>query len=172
MLQTQTRERACPTYAFFALCPLANAQAAAFAIGLEKALTRREILVLYLNTARFDDAVFGAEAAAKHYFDKPAKSLTVNESALLALELVDPAHVDPKQPDEATVARRDELVAKIRGTARDAGEKRTEGKKSSSTKKQTDAKDDAPAQGPATETAAPEPATTESATPGESSGGY
>ncbi|MCM2315431.1 MAG: protein kinase, partial [Thermoanaerobaculia bacterium] len=104
--------------------PLADAQAVAFAYGLEKKLTRREILVLYLNTARFGEAVFGVEAAAKYYFDKPVKSLSVNEAALLALELVDPDGVDPKQPDEGTIVRRDDLVAKIRGD----GKKGSEGK--------------------------------------------
>lgn len=95
--------------------PLAMVQASAFAIGLEKALSRREILVLYLNTARFGENLFGVDAAARHFFGKSAKALTVNESALLALELVDPDRIDPKHPDEAAIVRRDALVEKIRG---------------------------------------------------------
>ncbi|MGK2855695.1 MAG: protein kinase domain-containing protein, partial [Thermoanaerobaculia bacterium] len=144
---------------------LANAQAMAFAVGLEKKLTRREILVLYLNTARFDEAVFGAEAAAKHYFDKPAKSLTVNEAALLALELVDPDRVDPKQPDDATAQRRDDLAAKIRGDAKKgAGEKGSEGRKSSSTSKSTSDKTEIAPAGDPEPQAKPE-TTAEPATP-------
>lgn len=142
--------------------PLANAQAVAFAYGLEKNLTRKEILVLYLNTAKFDEAVFGVEAAAKHYFDKPAKSLTVNEAALLALELVDPDRVDPKQPDDGTVAKRDDLVAKIRGDAKKGSdEKSSEGKKrSSSSKAKAEKTSEAPSSEPAPESA-PETPTAE-----------
>ena len=149
--------------------PLANAQAVAFAVGLEKKLTRREILVLYLNTARFDEAVFGVEAAAKHYFDKPAKSLTVNEAALLALELVDPDSVDPKQPDDGTVARRDDLVAKIRGDGKKGSEEKSpeEKKNSGSSKSRSEKTGETPSSEPAPkkapETTTAEPVATEPA---------
>jgi hypothetical protein len=109
--------------------PLAKVQASAFAIGLEKKLSRREILVLYLNTAPFAGNVFGVDAAAKHFFGKPAKALSVNESALLALALVDPDRIDPKNPGESTIVKRDALAEKIRGGkepgAKDAGEKKS-----------------------------------------------
>ena len=142
--------------------PLANAQAAAFAIGLEKKLTRKEILVLFLNTARFDEAVFGADSAARHYFGKPAKSLTVNEAALLALELVDPDRIDPKNPDAGTIARRNDLVQKIRGGAKSSDEKRSDGKGSSAKTKKSGSSDDAAApEKPAAETTASEPAAPE-----------
>jgi len=148
--------------------PLAKVQAWAFAIGLEKRLSRREILVLYLNTAPFADNVFGVDAAAKHFFGKPAETLTVNESALLALALVDPGRIDAKNPDESAIVRRDALAEKIRGGkepgAKEPGEKKggTSSKKKPAAGEAPAATDSgsAPAQQPAEQ-----PATTETSPP-------
>ncbi|VEI46019.1 monofunctional biosynthetic peptidoglycan transglycosylase [Actinobacillus equuli] len=47
-------------------------------------------LEVYLNIAEFGDGIFGVEAAAKHFFKKRAKDLTLQESALLAASLPNP----------------------------------------------------------------------------------
>ena len=54
------------------------------ALWLEHHLTKEEILVRYLNTAYFGAGVYGADAAAKRYFGKSAKELSLRESAMLA----------------------------------------------------------------------------------------
>jgi monofunctional biosynthetic peptidoglycan transglycosylase len=68
---------------------------AALAIDLERRLTKRRILELYLNIVQFGPGTFGAEAAARRYFDKPALFLTEAESAQLAAGLSRPSQWHP-----------------------------------------------------------------------------
>jgi monofunctional biosynthetic peptidoglycan transglycosylase len=65
---------------------------------------RREI-ELYLNVAQFGPGVFGAEAAARHYFRRSAKALTAEQSALLTATLPDPDGRDPAHPSAGMRAR-------------------------------------------------------------------
>jgi monofunctional biosynthetic peptidoglycan transglycosylase len=51
---------------------------------------KRRILEVYANIAEFGDGVYGAEAAARRYFGKPAAALTPAESARLAAVLPNP----------------------------------------------------------------------------------
>ncbi len=55
--------------------------------SLEKHLSKRRILELYLNVAEFGPATFGAEAASQRYFGKSASDLTQEEAAQLAASL-------------------------------------------------------------------------------------
>ena len=57
---------------------------------LERALSKRRILELYVNVAEWGDGIFGIEAAARHYFNKPASQLTTMEAARLAAVLPNP----------------------------------------------------------------------------------
>lgn len=57
---------------------------------LERDLSKDEILTLYLNIAEWGDGIYGAEAASRHYFGKPASDLDWTEAALLAGILPDP----------------------------------------------------------------------------------
>lgn len=61
-----------------------KAQEAWLAWQLENALSKDEILELYLNFNYFGGGAYGIEAAARRYFGKPASDLTLSESALLA----------------------------------------------------------------------------------------
>jgi len=51
---------------------------------LERALSKKRILEIYLNVVEWGDGVFGAEAAAGHYYGKPAARLNPPEAARLA----------------------------------------------------------------------------------------
>ena len=62
---------------------------------LERTLGKRRILELYLNVVELGPGVFGAEAAAQHYFSKPAAALTAGESAQLAASLPMPSRWHP-----------------------------------------------------------------------------
>ncbi|WP_256760650.1 transglycosylase domain-containing protein [Cohnella sp. WQ 127256] len=55
-----------------------------YAARLEQTYSKDEILELYLNQIYYGHGAYGAEAASKLYFNKPAKQLTLAESALLA----------------------------------------------------------------------------------------
>jgi monofunctional glycosyltransferase len=62
---------------------------------LERALPKRRILELYLDVAEFGPGVFGAEAAARRYFGKPAAALDEAEAARLAAGLSRPSRWHP-----------------------------------------------------------------------------
>ena len=61
---------------------------------------KRRILEVYLNVIEMGSGVFGAEAAARQYFNKPAKKLSRRESAMIAACLPNPAKytVKPASP--------------------------------------------------------------------------
>ena len=61
-----------------------------FTFLIEKVWGKRRILETYLNVAEMGDGIFGAEAAAQHYFHKPAKNLTRTEAAMIAACLPNP----------------------------------------------------------------------------------
>ncbi len=63
---------------------------AGFTFLIETLWTKRRIMEAYLNVAEWGDGVFGAEAAARHYFKKSAANLTINEAAKLAAVLPSP----------------------------------------------------------------------------------
>jgi monofunctional glycosyltransferase len=57
---------------------------------IERRLSKRRILELYLNVAEFGPGVYGAEAASRRYFGKAAAQLTEDEAARLAAALPNP----------------------------------------------------------------------------------
>lgn len=57
---------------------------------IEKTLSKRRILEIYLNVAEWGDGIFGIEAAARHYYHKSAKNLTGREASRLAAVLPNP----------------------------------------------------------------------------------
>jgi penicillin-binding protein 1A len=59
-------------------------QEAVLTYWLEHTLSKQEILTRYLNTAYFGAGVYGVDAAAKRYFGKTAKELSLSEAAMLA----------------------------------------------------------------------------------------
>jgi len=72
------------------------------AMWFDLILSKRRILEIYLNIAEWGpDGVFGAQAAARRAFDKPAATLTPREAALLAAALPNPVARDPRRPSPA-----------------------------------------------------------------------
>jgi monofunctional biosynthetic peptidoglycan transglycosylase len=74
---------------------------------------RREI-ELYLNVAEFGRGIFGAEAAAQHYFKRPAKDLSASQAALLAATLPSPFSRDPAHPSRNLQALARTIAARAR----------------------------------------------------------
>src|SRR5438034_9445974 len=70
--------------------PLRKVKEGVLTWQLERALSKRRIFELYLNVAQFGPGVYGAEAAARRYFRKPAAELTADEAADLAAGLPRP----------------------------------------------------------------------------------
>jgi len=69
---------------------LRKGQELVLATALEVLLSKRRILEIYLNNVEWGEGVFGAEAAAQRYFNKPASRLSANEAARLAVMLPSP----------------------------------------------------------------------------------
>lgn len=80
-----------------------------FTLLIESLWPKRRILEVYLNIVEWGDGVYGAEAAARHHFHKPASALTRREAALLAVVLPSPRRWSPANPG-AYVARRAGLI--------------------------------------------------------------
>jgi monofunctional biosynthetic peptidoglycan transglycosylase len=63
---------------------------------LEADLTKARILALYLNLIEWGDGVYGCEAAARHWYGKPASDLTAGEAAGLAAMIPNPRRLNPR----------------------------------------------------------------------------
>ncbi len=77
---------------------------------LEAILSKQRILEIYLNSVEWGEGVFGAEAAAQHYFRKPASELTPIEAARLAVMLPRPRYFE-KLPNSGYLAERAAVIA-------------------------------------------------------------
>jgi monofunctional glycosyltransferase len=75
--------------------PLRKLKEALLTVQLEHDLTKQRILDLYLNVAEFGPGIYGAEAAAEHYFGEPASALTDEQAAELAAGLPRPSTWHP-----------------------------------------------------------------------------
>jgi monofunctional biosynthetic peptidoglycan transglycosylase len=78
--------------------------------ALEKMLSKERILEIYLNSVEWGEGVFGAEAAAQHYYRKSAARLTAHESARLAVMLPRPKYFE-KLPHSGYLASRASTIA-------------------------------------------------------------
>lgn len=76
---------------------------------LETALPKRRILEIYLNVVEWGDGIYGAQAAALHYFGKDASDLTPMEAARLAVALPSPRRLNPAG-DQPYVKARAEMI--------------------------------------------------------------
>ncbi len=79
---------------------------AALAWQLEQRWPKDRILLAYLNTIYFGNGAYGIQQAARTYFDKGARRLTLAESALLSGLPADPSLYDPTQHPRAAKLRR------------------------------------------------------------------
>lgn len=83
---------------------------------LEFHMDKERIFEIYLNVAEWGNGVFGAEAAARHYFGVSAKNLTAYQAAQLAAMLPRPRYYD-KHRGTSYLARRTHLILRRMGAA-------------------------------------------------------
>ncbi|WP_432513797.1 penicillin-binding protein [Kineococcus sp. SYSU DK001] len=83
------------------------------AIGVEKEMSKDDILAGYLNVAYFQNNVYGVEAAAQYYFSKPASELTLPEAAVLAGMVQNPAAYNPVKYLDASTKRRNVVLNRM-----------------------------------------------------------
>lgn len=82
------------------------------AVQLERNFTKNEILEMYLNISYFGRGNYGIEAAARNYFGKTVKQLTLRESTILISLLRNPTYYDPIRRPENSYGR-SKLILKI-----------------------------------------------------------
>lgn len=94
---------------------VSNRKVAEFLIGrdLEKKYNKDEILELYVNTIYFGDGYYGIQEAAKGYFNKDAKDLTLYEATMLAGVPNAPSLYAPTVNFDLTKSRQKKVVSSM-----------------------------------------------------------
>jgi monofunctional biosynthetic peptidoglycan transglycosylase len=93
---------------------LRKGQELVLTLVLEHTLTKQRILEIYLNNVEWGEGVFGAEAAAWHYFRKPANRLSAYEAARLAVMLPQPKRFEKLPGSSYLAGRTSTIVARMR----------------------------------------------------------
>jgi monofunctional biosynthetic peptidoglycan transglycosylase len=93
---------------------LRKSQELVLTFALEKMLSKERILEIYLNSVEWGEGVFGAEAAARHYYRKGASQLTAYEAARLAVMLPRPRYFEKLPHSGYLAARANTIVARMR----------------------------------------------------------
>jgi monofunctional biosynthetic peptidoglycan transglycosylase len=75
--------------------PLRKIREAILTWRIERTLSKKRILEIYLNVAEWGEGIFGIEAASRHHYGKPASALTAEEAARLAAVLPNPRKYSP-----------------------------------------------------------------------------
>jgi monofunctional biosynthetic peptidoglycan transglycosylase len=91
---------------------LRKGREAVYTYFLERELSKKRILELYLNVIEWGDGVYGAEAASRFYFKKSASNLSPQEAAFLAAIIPSPLNVFNPQKNPKRVARRQRVILK------------------------------------------------------------
>jgi len=93
---------------------------AGYTVAIETVWGKRRIMEVYLNVAEWAPGVYGAEAAAQHWFGKSADALTAREAARLAAILPSPRRYSASSPGPY-VRRRTSRIQAAMGTVREQG---------------------------------------------------
>lgn len=91
---------------------LRKGREALYTYFLERNLSKKRILELYLNVIEWGDGVYGAEAASRYYFRKSASNLTREEAAYLAAMIPSPLNVFNPDKNPRRVKRRQRVLLK------------------------------------------------------------
>jgi monofunctional biosynthetic peptidoglycan transglycosylase len=95
---------------------LRKGQELVLTVLLEHLLSKQRILEIYLNSVEWGEGVFGAEAAAQHYYRKPASQLSAYEAARLAVMLPRPRYYE-KLPNSGYLGSRAGVITGRMGDA-------------------------------------------------------
>jgi monofunctional biosynthetic peptidoglycan transglycosylase len=95
---------------------LRKGQEFVIAFMLEQMMDKERIFEIYLNVVEWGNGVFGAEAAAQHYYGIPAANLGASQAARLAVMLPRPRFYD-KNRGSVYLARRTGLILRRMGSA-------------------------------------------------------
>lgn len=94
---------------------LRKAKEAVITFRLEKHLSKKRILEIYLNIIELGEGIFGVEAASQHYFKKPARRMTRDEAIRLAAIISSPRKHSPFENSRFMAIRKGIIHRKIGG---------------------------------------------------------
>jgi monofunctional glycosyltransferase len=115
--------------------PLRKAREIIIAWQLEQALLKRRIFEIYLNVVEWGANVYGVEAAARHYFGKPAANLDILEAATLAALLPSPRN----SREKSLIHRRNLILSRMAQVGYVSAEESTRARETPIVKKVNDA---------------------------------
>ena len=84
---------------------------------LERMMSKRRIFEIYLNVIEWGNGVFGAEAAARHYYKTSAANLTAAQSARMAAMIPNPRYYDKHREARGLVRKTGIVEARMRQAA-------------------------------------------------------
>jgi monofunctional biosynthetic peptidoglycan transglycosylase len=152
--------------------PLRKLKEYFLARSLENHLSKKRILELYLNVVEMGERVYGAEAASHFYFHTSAAALSPSQAALLAGCLPNPRLMNPGMPNKRLRFRQRMVLSRMRRWGYLFEEEVLTEKKPpapvapvTETSATTETTDTALQQTPPSDTATPQPATTDTVSP-------
>jgi monofunctional glycosyltransferase len=97
---------------------LRKGREAVYTYFLERELSKKRILELYLNVIEWGDGIYGAEAASRVYFNKSASQLTPQEAAYLSAMIPSPLNVFNPKKNPKRVVRRQKAILRGMGSVK------------------------------------------------------
>lgn len=91
---------------------LRKGREAVYTYFLERQLSKKRILEIYLNVIEWGDGIYGAEAASRYYFKKSASQLTPQDAAYLSAMIPSPLNVFNPKKNLKRVQRRQRAILK------------------------------------------------------------
>lgn len=95
--------------------PLRKVREAVLTTRLERHLTKRRILEIYVNVVELGPGIYGVGAAARHYFGVPASQLSERQAAMLAASLPRPSQWHPGVESRSYARYVEEVLGRMRG---------------------------------------------------------
>lgn len=89
---------------------LRKGREAVYTYFLERELSKKRILEIYLNVIEWGDGIYGAEAASRYYFKKSASDLTKEDAAFLSAMIPSPLNVFNPAKNRKRVVRRQRVI--------------------------------------------------------------
>lgn len=93
--------------------PWRKLEEAAITVMLEAVMDKRRIFEIYLNVIEWGNGVFGAEAAARHYYSTGAANLTAEQSARLAAMVPNPRYYDTHREARGLLFKTDFILSRM-----------------------------------------------------------
>lgn len=96
---------------------LRKGQEAVITLMIETTWSKRRILEVYMNEIEWGKGIFGAEAAARHYFGIPASALSDYQAAMLAAMVPSPQYYDRKGETEGLLRQTEVILERMNKVA-------------------------------------------------------